>query len=139
MDPRQVRFPFRLSPSSFPRLPVSFSSALLPQGEIRSLRTREGDVLVLYSIQLDDLSFPAQVESVLTACVQEQKLQAFYPPGSLSQIAQRVAQSGALDRICSSWNMPKELAADLLKLALFDIVIYGQSKQSSTHRMGMRS
>ena len=62
--------------------------------------------------------------NILTTCVQEQKITAFYPPGSLEQIAQRIAQSGALDRIASEWRMPKEIASDLARLALFDIVLY---------------
>ncbi|KAL7417257.1 hypothetical protein BDY24DRAFT_377238 [Mrakia frigida] len=66
---------------------------------------------------------PRQVESILQQCVQDQNLSAFYPPGSLGPIAQKVAQSGALDTIATNWSMPKELATDLLKLALFDVVI----------------
>lgn len=62
--------------------------------------------------------------NILTTCVQEQKITAFYPPGSLEPIAQRIAQSGALDRIATEWRMPKEIASDLARLALFDIVLY---------------
>lgn len=62
--------------------------------------------------------------SILTQCVQEQKIQAFYPPGSLDAIAQRVASSGALDKVATDWKMPKEIASDLAKLALFDIILY---------------
>ncbi|GAA5923082.1 hypothetical protein JCM3775_007430 [Rhodotorula graminis] len=63
------------------------------------------------------------IVQVLTQCVQEQKLQAFYPPGSLEQIAQRIVQTGALSQIASLWKLPMEIAIDLCRLALFDIVV----------------
>lgn len=66
---------------------------------------------------------PRMVETVLQQCCAEQHIQAFYPAGSLTQIAQRVAASGAIEKVSVDWRMPKELAMDLLKLALFDIVI----------------
>jgi len=53
-----------------------------------------------------------------------QNLSAFYPPGSLEPIAQRVASSGAIDRLCAEWRLPKELGFDLVKLSLFDTVLY---------------
>ncbi|GAA5854216.1 hypothetical protein JCM9279_006182 [Rhodotorula babjevae] len=64
------------------------------------------------------------IVQVLTQCVQEQKLQAFYPPGSLEQIAQRIVQTGALSQIASLWRLPMEIAIDLCRLALFEIVLY---------------
>ncbi|KAI5453906.1 hypothetical protein NCC49_004901 [Naganishia albida] len=60
---------------------------------------------------------------VLSQTVQDQRLQAFYPPQALEQIAARVAQTGALDRIAAEWRLPKEVALDLVKIALFDVVI----------------
>ncbi|KAJ9091412.1 hypothetical protein QFC19_009122 [Naganishia cerealis] len=60
---------------------------------------------------------------VLQHTVQDQRLQAFYPPQALEQIAARVAQTGALDRIAQEWRLPKEVALDLVKIALFDVVI----------------
>ncbi|OWZ64065.1 hypothetical protein AYX15_04085 [Cryptococcus neoformans] len=62
--------------------------------------------------------------SLLQHCVQDQNLQAFYPPGSLEPIAQRVAQSGALNKIAQEWRLPLELASDLVKLSLFDVILY---------------
>lgn len=53
----------------------------------------------------------------------QQHLNAFYPPGSVEQIAQRVSQSGVLDKLAAAWRLPVELAADLVKIALFDVVI----------------
>ncbi|KAJ9094061.1 hypothetical protein QFC21_006162 [Naganishia friedmannii] len=60
---------------------------------------------------------------ILQHTVQDQRLQAFYPPQALEQIASRVAQTGALDRIIQEWRLPKEVALDLVKIALFDVVI----------------
>lgn len=48
----------------------------------------------------------------------QQKIQAFYPPGSLEQVAQRVAQSGALPKIAQEWRMPLELATELVSIRL---------------------
>lgn len=41
----------------------------------------------------------------------------------MEQIAQRVSQSGVLDKLAAAWKLPVELAADLVKIALFDVVI----------------
>lgn len=51
-------------------------------------------------------------------------MSAFYPPGSVEQIAQRVASSGALQRLVSEWRLPMEIAHDLVKLSLFDTILY---------------
>ncbi|GAA5979349.1 hypothetical protein JCM11641_005007 [Rhodosporidiobolus odoratus] len=61
---------------------------------------------------------------VLEHCVQDQRLQAFYPPGSLQGLAQRISQSGALQRIAAEWRLPMEVAMDLAKLALFDVILF---------------
>jgi hypothetical protein len=62
---------------------------------------------------------------VLQQCVQDQNLQAFYPnPAALQQIAQSVSQSGALSRVAAEWKLPMEVASDLIKLALFDTILY---------------
>nr|XP_019014543.1 uncharacterized protein I206_00626 [Kwoniella pini CBS 10737]OCF53324.1 hypothetical protein I206_00626 [Kwoniella pini CBS 10737] len=72
----------------------------------------------------------------LTQCVQEQKIQAFYPPGSLDAIAQRVAASGVLSKIASEWRMPLELASDLVKLSLFDVILYVDDSGSMAFEQG---
>ncbi|KPV71933.1 uncharacterized protein RHOBADRAFT_39989 [Rhodotorula graminis WP1] len=59
--------------------------------------------------------------NVLRQGVQDQNLQAFYPPGSLEQLAQQIAHSGALARIAAEWRLPTEVAMDLARLALVDI------------------
>ena len=60
----------------------------------------------------------------LEKAVQEKQLQAFYPPGSprLGQIAQRAAQQ--VDRLCQAWHIQKEIANDIVRLALYDVIIY---------------
>lgn len=60
----------------------------------------------------------------LRQCVQDQNLGAFYPQGSLENIAQRVAAAGMLPKLAAEWRLPMEVAIDLVKLALFDVVLY---------------
>ncbi|GJN93971.1 hypothetical protein Rhopal_007034-T1 [Rhodotorula paludigena] len=67
---------------------------------------------------------PQLILNVLKQGVQDQNLHAFYPPGSLEQLAQRIAQTGALARIASEWRLPNEVAFDLARLALFDVQLY---------------
>jgi hypothetical protein len=43
-------------------------------------------------------------------------------------IAAKVASSGALAKIAQDWRMPTELAADLVQLALWDVVLYVDGK-----------
>ncbi|EIW73372.1 hypothetical protein TREMEDRAFT_56189 [Tremella mesenterica DSM 1558] len=64
------------------------------------------------------------LRTILQQCVTDQKLQAFYPPGSIDMIAAKVASSGALDKIAMEWRIPKEIACDLVKIALFDVILY---------------
>lgn len=56
--------------------------------------------------------------------IQEKGLSAFYPPNSpvLDQIAQRA--SFQVDRLCQTWRINKEIGNDIVKLALYDVVIY---------------
>jgi hypothetical protein len=61
---------------------------------------------------------------VLAHTVRDQNIQAFYPPGSIEPLAQRIAQSGALAKISQDWRLPMEIAMDLAKLALFDTILY---------------
>lgn len=52
-----------------------------------------------------------------------QNLAAFYSPGSLEPLAHRIAQSGAISRIAAEWRINVEVALDLVRLALFDVVL----------------
>lgn len=60
----------------------------------------------------------------LEKAIQEKQLQAFYPPGSpqIQQIAQRAPQQ--VDQLCQAWRIPKEIANDIVRLALYDVVLY---------------
>ncbi|KAK9454234.1 hypothetical protein V1511DRAFT_503134 [Dipodascopsis uninucleata] len=59
---------------------------------------------------------------ILQQAVQENQLQAFYPPGSLEPIAGRIG--GQIDQISQYWRIPREIAGDLVRLALYDVVLY---------------
>jgi hypothetical protein len=70
---------------------------------------------------------PAEIQGykqLLQACIQEKGLQNFYPPNSpiIDQIAQQAA--GKVNQVISRWRVAKEIANDIVKLALYDIVIY---------------
>lgn len=41
----------------------------------------------------------------------------------LQQLAQRISQSGAIERLMAEFKIPKELAIDFVKLACFDTII----------------
>ena len=60
----------------------------------------------------------------MMSCIQEKNLQNFYPPQSpqLDQMAQRAA--GQVDRLCQQWHVNREIGQDIVKLALFDIILY---------------
>ncbi|KAI9661427.1 MAG: hypothetical protein M1829_006258 [Trizodia sp. TS-e1964] len=66
----------------------------------------------------------AAYKQVLQAVVQEKNLHAMYPPnsGALDQIASRVTSQ--VDQICAAWRIPREVGQDIVKLALFDIILY---------------
>jgi len=70
---------------------------------------------------------PQQVQayvSSLQQTIQERRLQSFYPPNSpqLNQIAQAASQK--VDQLCAAWRIPKEVGNDIVKLALYDIVLF---------------
>lgn len=65
-----------------------------------------------------------QIEDILTYCVEDQGIQAFYDQRALHRIAARLADTSALNQLAVAWNLPREFAADLVKLALFDTGMY---------------
>ena len=76
----------------------------------------------------------AAYKQALQQTVQEKRLQAFYPPNSpvLDQIAARA--SAQVDRLCQQWRINKEIGNDIVKLALYDIVLYiGKSRRDRMH------
>ncbi|KAK9389040.1 hypothetical protein V1515DRAFT_322779 [Lipomyces mesembrius] len=60
--------------------------------------------------------------SLLQKAIQENGLQSFYPPNSLEAIASRI--TGQIQQIAQLWRLPMEIAVDLVRLALYDIVLY---------------
>ncbi|KAK2732840.1 hypothetical protein FQN55_003909 [Onygenales sp. PD_40] len=66
----------------------------------------------------------AMYKQALLSTVQEKQLQAMYPPGSpaLDQIASRITNQ--VDHFCSTWRVPREVGQDVVKLALFDVILY---------------
>ncbi|UPX15038.1 uncharacterized protein EKO05_0005505 [Ascochyta rabiei] len=70
---------------------------------------------------------PAEVQAykqLLQDCINEKGLQTFYPPGSpvLDQIAQQAAAK--INQVIQRWRVQKEIANDIVKLALYDVVLY---------------
>ncbi|SCZ94763.1 BZ3500_MvSof-1268-A1-R1_Chr12-1g03642 [Microbotryum saponariae] len=73
------------------------------------------------------------VQAILDALrtgVQDQNISAFYPPGSLERLAENVHRSGALPKIAALFKIPMEVAMDLVRLALFDVVLYADDSGS---------
>lgn len=64
---------------------------------------------------------PNHIADLLSACVTDQHLYAFYDFAKIHQIASHIAHSGALYDCCEAWKLPPSLGQDLVKLALFDI------------------
>ncbi|KAI4716157.1 hypothetical protein E4T48_07643 [Aureobasidium sp. EXF-10727] len=70
---------------------------------------------------------PAEIQAYkqsLQQTIQEKGLQAFYPPGSpmIDQIANKASMQ--VDRLCQQWRINKEIGNDIVKLALYDVVLY---------------
>ncbi|GEM12866.1 von Willebrand factor, type A domain containing protein [Rhodotorula toruloides] len=62
---------------------------------------------------------------LLQFTVQDQKFLPFYPtPQSLEPVAHRIVQSGMIQHLSQAWRLPLEIAVDLAKLALCDVVLY---------------
>lgn len=63
-------------------------------------------------------------KSLLMGCIQEKGLQNFYPPNSpqLDQIANRAA--GQVQQLAAQWRVNPEIAQDIVKLALYDVILY---------------
>lgn len=66
----------------------------------------------------------AAYKQVLQAVIQEKNLHAMYPPnsGALEQVAARA--DAQVNQICTAWRIPREVGQDIVKLALFDIILY---------------
>jgi hypothetical protein len=62
----------------------------------------------------------------LISCIQENNLQSFYPPERLDRLVQSLAAEapGKLARLIHEWAVPMEVATDVMKLALYDVILY---------------
>ncbi|KAK0772291.1 hypothetical protein LTR59_015749, partial [Friedmanniomyces endolithicus] len=63
----------------------------------------------------------------LEQAIREKGLERFYGPGTpgaqrLPAIAARAGQQ--IDRLCQAWRIQREIATDIVRLALYDVVIY---------------
>ncbi|KAL2870839.1 putative transcription factor RfeF [Aspergillus lucknowensis] len=72
---------------------------------------------------------PQQLDAyrqLLIATIQEKNLQSFYPPDKLDRLVQGLAREGPskINRIVNEFSLPVEIAMDVIKLSLFDIVLY---------------
>ncbi|GAA5851017.1 hypothetical protein JCM3766R1_007103 [Sporobolomyces carnicolor] len=77
-----------------------------------------------------------QILNVLRQGVQDQKIHAFWPQGSLEPVAQKIAQTGSLSKLAAEWRLPAEVAMDLCRLALFDTVLYLDDSGSMSFEEG---
>lgn len=77
-----------------------------------------------------------QILNILRQGVQDQKIHAFWPQGSLEPIAQKISQTGTLAQLANEWRLPAEVAMDLVRLALFDTVLYLDDSGSMSFEEG---
>ncbi|KAK1061909.1 hypothetical protein LTR74_010701 [Friedmanniomyces endolithicus] len=69
----------------------------------------------------------------LEQAIREKGLERFYGPGTpgaqrLPAIAARAGQQ--IDRLCQAWRIQREIATDIVRLALYDVVIYSDDSGS---------
>ncbi|KAL4919936.1 hypothetical protein BDW62DRAFT_28048 [Aspergillus aurantiobrunneus] len=72
---------------------------------------------------------PQQLDAyrqLLIATIQEKNLQSFYPPEKLDRLVQGLSRDGPakVNRIVNEFSLPMEIAMDVIKLSLYDIVLY---------------
>ncbi|EAW10470.1 putative transcription factor RfeF [Aspergillus clavatus NRRL 1] len=63
---------------------------------------------------------------LLIGTIQEKNLQNFYPPDKLDSLVQTLANDapGKVERLVHEWGVPQEVAMDVMKLSLFDVILY---------------
>ncbi|KAF7161782.1 hypothetical protein CNMCM5623_007247 [Aspergillus felis] len=63
---------------------------------------------------------------LLIGTIQEKNLQSFYPPDKLDRLVQSLANDAPakVERLVREWAVPQEVAMDVMKLALFDVILY---------------
>jgi hypothetical protein len=70
------------------------------------------------------------LKNILNQTIQENKLQSFYPPNSpaLDILVNKAAQQ--LPALAQRWRIPMEIANDLVKLGLYDVVLFIGTRSS---------
>ncbi|KAF9883784.1 hypothetical protein FE257_002814 [Aspergillus nanangensis] len=68
----------------------------------------------------------AAYRQILIGTIQENQIQQFYPPDRLDRLVQGLANDAPakINKLAHEWNVPQEIAMDILKLALFDVILY---------------
>ncbi|KAJ5983608.1 hypothetical protein N7481_005707 [Penicillium waksmanii] len=68
----------------------------------------------------------AAYRQLLISTIQEKNLQPFYPPERLDRLVQSLVNEapGKLQRLIHEWAVPMEVATDVMKLSLFDVILY---------------
>ncbi|KAJ6105401.1 hypothetical protein N7512_008918 [Penicillium capsulatum] len=68
----------------------------------------------------------AAYRQLLISTIQEKNLQSFYPPERLDRLVQTLVNDAPdrLNRLMHEWSVPMEVATDVMKLALFDVILY---------------
>lgn len=63
---------------------------------------------------------------LLIDTIQEKQLQAFYPPDRLERLVSGLAHDAPakISKLMRDWNVSEEVAMDVMKLTLFDIILY---------------
>ncbi|KAL3475639.1 hypothetical protein BJX99DRAFT_229347 [Aspergillus californicus] len=72
---------------------------------------------------------PQQLEAyrqLLIATIQEKNLQSFYSPDKLDRLVQGLSRDGPskINKIVNEHSLPIEIAMDVIKLSLYDIILY---------------
>ncbi|CCG82802.1 putative Transcription factor RfeF [Taphrina deformans PYCC 5710] len=65
----------------------------------------------------------SSIFSLLESCVRDQGIGAFYSPASLQQLAARPDLMQKLQALSGEWQIPMEIAMDIIKISLFDTII----------------
>ncbi|KAJ5105311.1 hypothetical protein NUU61_002658 [Penicillium alfredii] len=68
----------------------------------------------------------AAYRQLLISTIQEKNLQSFYPLERLDRLVQSLANDapGRLNKLTHEWSVPMEVATDVMKLSLFDVILY---------------
>lgn len=68
----------------------------------------------------------AAYRQLLIETIQEKNLQNFYPPERLDRLVHGLANDAPskLNKLVHEWSVPMEVATDVMKLSLFDVILY---------------